>query len=640
MASVFLSYDHEDAIRASPIASALEKAGHSVWWDRHIHGGAEYNSEIEGAVERADAVVVLWSERSVKSAWVRDEAAEGRDSGKLVPVLIDGVKPPMGFRQYQTVDLAAWKGGKQIPKLAELLHAIERVSGSTGLQQHPARGDVTTKVGRLRRLPLAWIAAAAIAVGVAIVLFFTNPFRSGESAAIAAVVAADSSAASQDFARDLLAKLGRLQSAGGAPLQLTGESGRKGADFIFEIGGVHGQQARANLVLLDGRTATLLWSKDFERPAGESGDLRQELGYTAAQVLGCAREAHAGARLTLETLKLYLTGCAMFGQTWGGGVQPGVAIFRRIVDEAPRFEGAWGKLLLAQSDILLETDEGRKQLAAEMAANIAAARKLNPDMAEAYDAEIALLPPQAYAKRMRLAERAVERNPDNPVALAARARVLESVGRPKEAIGDARLAMELDPLSPARRASYIYALAQAGQKQAALEQLNEAERLWPGARNIAGTRFSFNLRYGDPAEALRQIESGLTNVGWTEARSYLEARSDPTPAKVAAALRDARRVYSREPYTIFHLAMAYGEFDREKELLDLLLKAPLADAIFTADVMHRPMLAEFWHDPRSLLYAKRVGLLQYWQSSGKWPDFCFEPEFPYDCKKEAARLLA
>src|SRR5438105_5820435 len=79
MASVFLSYDHEDAERAAPIAAALEKAGHSVWWDRHIHGGAEYNSEIENAVERADVVVVLWSERSVRSAWVRDEAAEGRD---------------------------------------------------------------------------------------------------------------------------------------------------------------------------------------------------------------------------------------------------------------------------------------------------------------------------------------------------------------------------------------------------------------------------------------------------------------------------------------------------------------------------------------------------------------------------------
>jgi hypothetical protein len=129
MVSVFLSYDHEDSRRAAPLAAALEANGHDVWWDRHLHGGAEYNSAIEIAVEAADAVVVLWSGNSVRSAWVRDEAGEGRDRGRLVPVLIETVKPPMGFRQYQTVDLAAWNGGKRIPRLPDLLHAIEKVAG-------------------------------------------------------------------------------------------------------------------------------------------------------------------------------------------------------------------------------------------------------------------------------------------------------------------------------------------------------------------------------------------------------------------------------------------------------------------------------------------------------------------------------
>src|SRR5438270_1888142 len=128
MASVFLSYDHEDARRAAPLAAALETNGHSVWWDRHIHGGAEYNSAIVNAVESADAVVFLWSANSVRSAWVRDEAAEGRDAGKLVPVLIEAVKPPMGFRQYQTIDLTGWNGGKRIARLPDLLNAIDKVA--------------------------------------------------------------------------------------------------------------------------------------------------------------------------------------------------------------------------------------------------------------------------------------------------------------------------------------------------------------------------------------------------------------------------------------------------------------------------------------------------------------------------------
>ena len=69
MASVFLSYVREDADKARAIAAILERSGHSVWWDRQIKGGGEFSAEIEAALERADSVVVLWSERSVRSAW-------------------------------------------------------------------------------------------------------------------------------------------------------------------------------------------------------------------------------------------------------------------------------------------------------------------------------------------------------------------------------------------------------------------------------------------------------------------------------------------------------------------------------------------------------------------------------------------
>src|SRR4030095_5328668 len=97
MASVFLSYDREDADKARAIATALEKAGHEVWWDLHVRGGAQFATVIEEALKAAHAVVVLWSVRSVESAWVRDEAAAGRDSGRLIPVALGGAGSPIWF---------------------------------------------------------------------------------------------------------------------------------------------------------------------------------------------------------------------------------------------------------------------------------------------------------------------------------------------------------------------------------------------------------------------------------------------------------------------------------------------------------------------------------------------------------------
>ncbi len=91
MASVFLSYDRDDSDKARTIALALEKSGHSVWWDLHVRGGAQFSKVIEEALKAADAVVVLWSSNSVESAWVRDEAAAGRDSGSTGSAAPEGV---------------------------------------------------------------------------------------------------------------------------------------------------------------------------------------------------------------------------------------------------------------------------------------------------------------------------------------------------------------------------------------------------------------------------------------------------------------------------------------------------------------------------------------------------------------------
>ena len=67
MASLFLSYAREDIERIRPLARALERDGHSVWWDRHISGGAEFAGAIEEALESADVVVACWSDSGCSS---------------------------------------------------------------------------------------------------------------------------------------------------------------------------------------------------------------------------------------------------------------------------------------------------------------------------------------------------------------------------------------------------------------------------------------------------------------------------------------------------------------------------------------------------------------------------------------------
>ncbi len=107
---VFLSYASEDRERARKVARVLEDAGWSVWWDRKIVAGEAFDQTIERHLEAAKCVVVLWSNASVESEWVKTEAAAAAERHVLVPALLDDVKIPLEFRRRQTANLIDWNG--------------------------------------------------------------------------------------------------------------------------------------------------------------------------------------------------------------------------------------------------------------------------------------------------------------------------------------------------------------------------------------------------------------------------------------------------------------------------------------------------------------------------------------------------
>ncbi len=132
VADVFISYVGEDRHIAERIARGLEGAGLSVWWDRHIHGGVDFAAEIERQLDAAKIVVVLWSASSLDSKWVRDEAQHARDENKLIPVRLDRVQPPLGFRQAQVLDFTGWDGDPNGTTFTDLVDSARHfIGGST-----------------------------------------------------------------------------------------------------------------------------------------------------------------------------------------------------------------------------------------------------------------------------------------------------------------------------------------------------------------------------------------------------------------------------------------------------------------------------------------------------------------------------
>lgn len=131
MSDIFISYAREDLNKVRKLASVLQSKGWDVFWDRSIPTGQRFRTYIAAKLNEAKCVVVAWFQTSIESDWVLDEAGDGLERNVLVPVLLERVKPPHGFRQVQTEDLSTWDGSQDFPAFQKLLHDIEGVLGGS-----------------------------------------------------------------------------------------------------------------------------------------------------------------------------------------------------------------------------------------------------------------------------------------------------------------------------------------------------------------------------------------------------------------------------------------------------------------------------------------------------------------------------
>jgi adenylate cyclase len=490
MADVFISYARTDKARVAPLVAAIEARGWSVWWDPEIAPGQEFDDQIDAALEAAKAVLVVWTPVSVASRWVRGEAREAAERGKLVPVRLDDARLPIDVRAIHTTDLDGWGDDPGSAPAQECLRAlaamIERNGASSGAANSPGAPAAAARTPR---------------VGIA-VLPFVN--MSGDP---------EQEYFSDGITEDIITDLSKVSALSvisrnsvfvykGKPVDVTRVARELKVSHVLE-GSVRkaGGRVRISAQLIDGVGNNHVWAERYDRDSSDIFALQDEISEAIVKALKLRllpEEKKAIERRGTENAEahnLYLMARQSYITGQEGDVRAAEAIVRlckRATEIDPGYAQAWALMAIGYRK-LREAESGHPD------GGMAAAERalaLDGDSAEAHaiKAEILLEDGHAEAAATEVAT-ALDLDPESYEVNRSAGRLSFQLRRHAEAIGfyeKAAALMETDMNSLMMLISCHTAIGDAdGKMRAAQLALKRADAMLASdPNNIAITVYS------------------------------------------------------------------------------------------------------------------------------------------------------
>jgi len=422
-----------------------------------------------------------------------------------------------------------------------------------------------------------------------------------------------------------LERPGEGTSPAGATFRIAGSLDREGDSYV------------ANVQFLDRESGLVLWSGRFERPTNSTSGFEEEIALGVAAPLQCALEDRRRFKRPMapSVFALYLNACDAVARQ--GNPQRMLAATRRLVDAAPQEPSAHSMYAIAQAQVAGMTDFApAPQIDALRKGAQASAKRafeLDPDTPKAYLALANLAVAPGWLERERHLLRVQELDPSLGPGRIMHVGMLREVGRLNEALEAAQRGAAMgDP----RILGFVqvfgtFLAAQTGDIDAARASIAEMRRNNPGLAD--GVELAVATWWEPDLARAREAVGRLAHSPTQRAclDTYLQSLERNRAAGVRGLLPECARTDS--DWRIRLLARqgdidgAYAEIAR-----------PIRNTRRTTMLFFYPEMKAFRADPRFMPLAKQTGLVDYWLASGRWPDFCAEPDLPYDCREAARRL--
>jgi TolB-like protein len=537
--AVFLSYASQDAEAAQQLCNALRAAGVEVWFDQsELRGGDAWDALIRRRIKGCYLFVPIISAntQSREEGYFRREwnlaaartldMAEGR--AFLLPIVIDGTSDsqaivPEKFREVQWTRLPAGANTDAlVDHVRQLLSPDATMPMATSARSSalPTSPPGAGLLRLTRSREWRWAGAGLVAVGLAVIAFWTlprfwkaapAPAPPAMSVAIVPFAAphgdADASRIADALARDLVTRLGRVEGIEGRVSVISGlsfpagemgtigprELGRKlEARYLVEGDVLHGSDGNTvNLRLVNTTTGAQVWS---ERGSLPDSDVTKDSSVSLYNLSNRLRQAIVSAEIrrieglpvaALSARELVLRANVM---SYDNPTLARLSEARKLIDEALRLEPDLEPAMIAgaiNTGSIQEVDPhpDHDRIARDLDYFSDRAVHLEPSDPGAWHVRTdALVNLGRWDAALQASEERIRIAPSDPNSYVLRADVMTSMGRPDEALKLIDRVFAMNPPNrgyPLRTACQAHLLAgQANQAIATCEKLGSRDLLW------------------------------------------------------------------------------------------------------------------------------------------------------------------
>ncbi|HXU98952.1 MAG TPA: winged helix-turn-helix domain-containing protein [Caulobacteraceae bacterium] len=565
----------------------------------------------------------------------------------------------------------AVSAGARPPEARETVPAAK--PGAPPIAGGSVRGWLTG--GLVRDLVAVALAIALAAGGGA---WLKEVFRGGGPAkpptiAVLAFQPADGGADARLFADGLAISLASALSrydvtviATSSSLQLTPAQksearARLGADYIVD-GRIQSDEGKLTVStqISDTRKNVLVYSFDVHNDSALNGALADQIATHLALTVDSKFIHPVPRSFTAEDFALI----ARANEAIGGGdmiaaMEPTRQLAERYPDDGELQAGAGVPIIYAAPGL---PKSQQSQFLKTARAYIERGARLAPDSGMVLFARTQLpTGPMGLPTAERLLRRSLQASPTFGASYNALGEDMMAVGRIDEGVGLLQRSIQLDPLSDLTNGDAGKEFVFVGRKEEASEALARTEAIWPASPWVRNIEFFMATEFGTPQEMAsvgKTYPLFLGHIGVATADLDLMRR--------ALATRDQALVHKfiGGCFATVGKKPAAGEWDHAC-LLTMVRLGALDDAFafaarafpdthrlypvdddrwviapppgFETARLFSPAMAAFRNDPRFWPIAWRAGLIDYWRTTGEWPDFCRTQL--ETCRTQAARAV-